>query len=564
MKKFYFLITFCLVAQFTFSQCYEASIDSIDACEGYIWTDGNSYDLSNFIAPTTTGKETPGLFAIGPNATWTNVYTACIKGDGNNGAKQTIIINVNSLPAGGANCRVVKSVANGNLFNGNAKALTLGVNKIEVGGVAFDRSVKLQFGSSDIEFSMLTLNGTSVFESTVQKLSSVAGCDSFVTLKLTFGDYSTSTIEKVSSCESYTWSNQITYTDSNYLTKSTIEKQTPGLFATGPNATWTNVYTACVKGDGNNGAKQTLEINVTDLPDGSTYRVVKTVANGNFNNGNAKTLTLGVNSIEVAAVTFDRTVKFQFSNNDIEFNMLSLNRSSVYDGKPKQVFKTTLGCDSILTLDLTLKNASSGTFTTSACDSFTWIDGNSYKKDNNTATYILQNTQGCDSTVTLDLKITDVNAGVTIVDELTLQAQAAESGTTYQWLNCDDLEPIIGDTNAIFIAKSSGDYAVDVTFNGCVKRSECYNIKSTVGLNGFLSNYKVQLYPNPTTDNLTILLEGITIVDVIISDIHGKVILKKSGLLDKDRISISSLESGIYFAKVMTPEFSKDIRVFKQ
>ena len=240
---------------------------------------------------------------------------------------------------------------------------------------------------------------------------------------------------------------------------------------------------------------------------------MKTVANGNFNFGNAKTLTLGVNSIEVAAVTFDRTVKFQFSNNDIEFNMLSLNRNSVYDGKPKQVFKTTLGCD---------------------------------------------------STVTLDLKITDVNAGVTIVDELTLQAQAAESGTTYQWLNCDDLEPIIGDTNAIFIAKSSGDYAVDVTFNGCVKRSECYNIKSTVGLNGFLSNYKVQLYPNPTTDNLTILLEGITNVDVIISDIHGKVILKKSGLLDKDRISISSLESGIYFAKVMTPEFSKDIRVFKQ
>ena len=86
-----------------------------------------------------------------------------IKGDGNNGAKQTLNINVTSLPAGGANYRVVKSVANGNFNNGNAKALTLGVNTIEVAAVVFDRVVKFQFGSSDIEFTLLTINGNSEF-----------------------------------------------------------------------------------------------------------------------------------------------------------------------------------------------------------------------------------------------------------------------------------------------------------------------------------------------------------------------------------------------------------------
>ena len=36
-------------------------------------------------------------------------------------------------------------------------------------------------------------------------------------------------------------------------------------------------------------------------------------------------MTLGSNSITVPAVTFDRTVKFQFSSGDVEFDFLSLN-----------------------------------------------------------------------------------------------------------------------------------------------------------------------------------------------------------------------------------------------
>ena len=47
---------------------------------------------------------------------------------------------------------------------------------------------------------------------------------------------------------------------------STINEQTPELFESGPNTTWTNVFVACEIGDGNNGAQQTLTINVTQLP----------------------------------------------------------------------------------------------------------------------------------------------------------------------------------------------------------------------------------------------------------------------------------------------------------
>lgn len=202
--------------------------------------------------------------------------------------------------------------------------------------------------------------------------------------------------------------------------------------------------------------------------------------------------------------------------------------------------------------------------TVNDCEFFTWTDGVTYYESNNTAKDTFITSDGCDSVVTLNLTITKVNADVTVVDESTLRAQAAESGTTYQWLNCADLKPISGETNATFTATSSGEYAVEVTFNNCVKKSECFTISSKADINVLKSNYKIQLFPNPTSDKLILSLEGIERADISLTDIHGKVILHKLGLFDKDFISLSNLESGIYFVKVKTSEFSKEIRVIKQ
>ena len=69
------------------------------------------------------------------------------------------------------------------------------------------------------------------------------------------------------------------------------------------------------------------------------------------------------------------------------------------------------GCDSLVTLDLTIGNSNTGTDTQTACDSYTWVDGNTYTVSNNSATWILTNAAGCDSTVTLDLTITNSNSG---------------------------------------------------------------------------------------------------------------------------------------------------------
>ena len=218
-----------------------------------------------------------GDFVSGP-AAWPYVLVATTVAEGaTSQAAQTFTMNVTSLPAGGANFRVYKTTANGNDFFATPVALTLGSNSITVAAVSFDRAVKFQFSSGDVEFDALNLNGVD------------SDCAFAVPPPTSL----------ISDC---------------------------GDFVSGP-AAWPYVLVATTVADGaaSQGA-QTFSMNVTSLPaGGANYRVYKTTANGSDFFGNPQTMTLGTNSITVGAVSFDRAVKFQFSSGDVEFDALSLN-----------------------------------------------------------------------------------------------------------------------------------------------------------------------------------------------------------------------------------------------
>ena len=119
-----------------------------------------------------------------------------------------------------------------------------------------------------------------------------------------------------------------------------------GDFDAGPTA-WPYVLVATTVADGaaSQGA-QTFTMNVTDTASGANFRVAKTVANGNWFFGPPVALTLGLNTITVPAVTFNRTVKFQFSSGDPEFDFLSLNGDT-----SSCVTLVTLGCTDSIALN---------------------------------------------------------------------------------------------------------------------------------------------------------------------------------------------------------------------
>ena len=82
------------------------------------------------------------------------------------------------------------------------------------------------------------------------------------------------------------------------------------------------------------------------------------------------------------------------------------------------------GCDSIVTLHLTINHTQYAEETVTACDSYTWTDGKTYTKSGTYYQY-LQTIHGCDSTVVLHLTI---NNSVAIPYEVT----ACDS---YTWSN---------------------------------------------------------------------------------------------------------------------------------
>jgi Flp pilus assembly pilin Flp len=78
---------------------------------------------------------------------------------------------------------------------------------------------------------------------------------------------------------------------------------------------------------------------------------------------------------------------------------------TVSNNTAKDTFVNEGGCDSIVTLDLTINYSSDHIDDVTACDSFIWIDGETYNSNNNSATYKYINSKGCDSIITLNLTI---------------------------------------------------------------------------------------------------------------------------------------------------------------
>jgi len=208
-------------------------------------------------------------------------------------------------------------------------------------------------------------------------------------------------------------------------------------------------------------------------------------------------------------------------------------------------------CADLLLLELTILDIISTTIEAEACQIYFQPEWQETFTEGGTYTRVFESSLGCDSLVTLELDLTTIDLQVNINnDELSASAILASN---YQWLDCNDnFMSIIGETNQSFFPSEDGSYAVEITKENCIDTSQCidYIVTSTAQIEKII---EINIYPNPGNGIINIDLgpnySNATKVEVW--NTQGKLILTKEAIQD-NTISLSNQPKGIYQIKVST------------
>jgi hypothetical protein len=380
------------VAGVTFTPCYPVCYgptQTLVECDGFSITVGSS-------TYTTTGVYTDTLVGVGCDSIVVTDLT------------------INPIP-----------LFTQTLVECNGYSITVGTNTYSITGVYVDTLVAASsFGCDSIVTTDLTVgsykttnqnfsecNGysitvgsntystTGVYHDTLTG-ASTGGCDSIVNTDLTILNTSSST-DTQTVCDSLTWIDGITYTSNNTTAKDTLLNAVGCDSVISLNLTITtstasvDAHTAC---------------NSYTWIDGVTYSASNSTA--------THTLTNAANCDSV--VTLNLTINNSTSSTDVISACGSyswINGVTYYtsNSTAKDTLVNAVGCDSIVTLNLTINPIYTTTDVQTVCDSLTWVDGITYYSNNNTATYHTTSVSGCDSVATLNLTLVNSTIFVDVV-----------------------------------------------------------------------------------------------------------------------------------------------------
>ncbi len=216
------------------------------------------------------------------------------------------------------------------------------------------------------------------------------------------------------------------------------------------------------------------------------------------------------------------------------------------------------GCDSVLTLHLTVLNTLSGDTTAVECGSFTW-HGITYTSSSEPV-HVYTNALGCDSIVTLHLTIKTVNTAVTSVNNTLFISSSTGS---YRWLNCDNGYSVIGgETNQVYAPSNSGIYAAEITEDGCVDTSQCFNILFQ-GLEDEILE-SVRIYPNPTHGEFYVEFTTKMIAQnasLQVRNVLGQIVFERSAVNQKVLPISENLGRGVYFVTIQIGDRQQTLKL---
>lgn len=307
-----------------------------------------------------------------------------------------------------------------------------------------------------------------------------------------------------------------------------------------------------------NANASTLTLNNVSANNAGVYTVEVTSNCGNATS-TAATLTVALPS----TATIAESVCYGSS---FAFNGQTLTQSGTY----RDTLVNTLGCDSFVVLNLAVKNQATGTLNRSICTGQTFSFNGTELTQTGTYYDTLQTAQGCDSLLTLNLSVnsfvtasadaavcqgdsysfngqqltqagqymdtlTSVGGCDSIVT-LTLTVNAlpqpviTQTGntlttgaySTYQWLVDDNA--IIGANAQSHTATQNGSYTVLVTdADGCSNTSTAITV-TTVGIPTLPAAIQVRVYPNPFAGSLQISSNSNEVFEYSLYDITGRLI----------------------------------------
>jgi hypothetical protein len=173
---------------------------------------------------------------------------------------------------------------------------------------------------------------------------------------------------------------------------------------------------------------------------------------------------------------------------------------------------------------------------------------------------VIPNAAGCDSLITLDLTINSVSDIGTSVTGITITAN--NSNASYTWLDCDDnFAAISGATNQSFVPLSNGNYAVELIEFGCVDTSICVSI-NIVDVIEMQPVIDFLIKPNPSSGQFEIDLgQSFGAVTVLVTSVDGSVIAEQTAFATNSVYLDVKQPAGVYFVQIFADQKSQVIPV---
>ncbi|MDC3134069.1 T9SS type A sorting domain-containing protein [Bacteroidota bacterium] len=236
--------------------------------------------------------------------------------------------------------------------------------------------------------------------------------------------------------------------------------------------------------------------------------------------------------------------------NSYDFLGQILTQSGVYSNTLLSVD----GCDSTVSIDLNIVNSTTQTFFYSICPNDTiYINNNMYLSSGIYYDIILDSL-GCNDTLIYD--ITNVNnptASISLSnDTLFGNGNGGLQPYSYMW-NTSEISSFI-------IANNSGLYSLQITdANNCISDTVNY-VVNFLSFNKELYN-SFNAYPNPTDENITILIENYYgNIKTELFDLIGNKLQSSS----ETTISLGDYAKGVYILKVAYGDRLGEVKVIKE